>query len=64
VLYGIGLNGEETLPAAAIMGMINWVSEGPNIQEPTLREGEGLYVQQITSSAVTVWGVHFVVNIL
>jgi hypothetical protein len=63
-LFSIGLNAEETLPAAAMLGMINWVPEGPNIQEITLREGEGLYAMQVTSSATTLWGVLFVVNII
>jgi hypothetical protein len=63
-LFSIGLNAEETLPAAAMLGMINWVPEGPNIQEITLHEGEGVYAKQITSSTTTTWGVLFVVNII
>jgi len=63
-LFSIGLNAEETLPAAAMLGMINWVPEGPNIQEIVLHEGEGVYAKQITNSTTTTWGVLFVVNII
>lgn len=63
-LFSIGLNAEETLPAAAIQGMINWIPEGPNIQELILRENEGFYAIQVTNSATTVWGVLLVVNII
>jgi hypothetical protein len=63
-IFSFGVNGEETLPAAALSGMINWVPEGPNIQEVTLREGQGCYAMQVTSSTVTIWGVLFVVNII
>ena len=54
---------EETRPGAALMGGINWIPEGPNIQEITLREDEGMRVQQITSSTVGVWGWLLVVTV-
>jgi hypothetical protein len=63
LLWAAGLDGEETRPAAGLLGMINWVPEGPNIQEPVLNAGEGFYVQQITSSITTLWGALFVVSI-
>lgn len=62
-VFSVGVDGEETRPSAGLLGMINWVPEGPNIQEIVLHEGEGLYVQQITNSTTTTWGVLFVVSI-
>ena len=63
-LFGIAVDPEETRPGAALMGMINWIPEGMNIQEPVLREGEGLRVIQITNSTVGVWGCLFVVSLI
>lgn len=62
-LWSVGLDGEETRPASGLLGMINWVPEGPNVQEIVLNENEGFYVIQITSSTATTWGVLFVVSI-
>lgn len=62
-LFSLGVNGEETLAGHAILPMINWVPEGPNIQEITLNEGQGCYVQQITNSITTTWGVLFVASV-
>jgi hypothetical protein len=56
VLFSISVDPEETRPGAAIMGMINWIPEGPNIQEVVLREGEGLLVKQITNNTAASWG--------
>ena len=63
-LFGISNDPEETRPGAALMGMVNWIPEGNNIQEPVLREGEGLRVIQITASTVGVWGCLFVVSLV
>lgn len=62
-LFSIAQNPEETLPSAAIAPMINWVPEGPSIQEPVIRENEGIRVIQITSNTAGVWGCLFVVTI-
>lgn len=63
-LFSIAADPEETRPGAAILPMINWIPEGNNIQEPVLREGEGIRVIQITSSTVGVWGCLFVVSLV
>ena len=60
VLFSASVDPEETRPSAGIMGMINWIPEGPNIQEIVLREGEGLLLKQITNSTVGVWAVTLV----
>lgn len=62
-LWSAGLDAEETRPAAGLLGMINWVPEGQNVQEIVLNENEGFYVIQITNSTATTWGVLFVVSI-
>lgn len=63
VLFSATVDPEETRPGAALMGMINWIPEGPNLQEITLREGEGLLVKQITNNTAGVWGCLLVVTI-
>jgi hypothetical protein len=63
VLFRIATNPEETLPAAAIHPGLNWIPEGPNIQEPLLREGEGFLVKQITSNTAGIWHATLVVAI-
>ncbi len=62
-LFGIALNPEETLPAASIACMINWIPEGPTVQEIVIRENQGFRVQQITSSTVPVWGIFAVCTV-
>ena len=62
-LFSLSVDPEETRPGAAIMGMINWVPEGPNVQEITCRENEGLRVQQITSNTAGVWGCLLVMTV-
>lgn len=55
LLFYIATNPEETLAAAAVHAGLNWMPEGPNIQEVVLREGEGIVVTQTTSSVVGIW---------
>lgn len=55
VFFSAAVDPEESRPGAALMGMVNWIPEGPNIQEIVLREGEGLLLKQITNSTVGVW---------
>lgn len=63
ILFPLGVDPEETRPGAAIMGMINWMPEAPNIQELVLREGEGILVKQITSNTAGIMGCVLVVTI-
>lgn len=56
VLFSANVDPEESRPGAAIMGMINWIPEGPNLQELVIREGQGLLVKQITSNTAAFWG--------
>lgn len=62
-LFSITTDAEETRPGAAIMGMINWVPEGPNVQEIVLREGEGIVIQQVTSNTASIMGCLLVTTI-
>lgn len=62
-LFSASVDPEETRPGAAIMGMINWLPEGDDIQDLTLREGEGVRVQQITSNTAGVWGCLLLVTV-
>lgn len=62
-LFGVAVDPEETRPGAALMAMINWVPEGPSIQEIVLPEGDGVRMIQITASTVGVWGVLLVVTL-
>lgn len=55
--FSAGLDPEETRPGSALAGMINWIPEGPNIQEIAVREGDGLRVIQITNNTAATWGV-------
>lgn len=64
ILFPLGVDPEETRPGAGIMGMINWMPEGPNIQELVLREGEGILVKQITSNTAGIMGCVLVVTIV
>lgn len=61
--FSIGTNPEETLPAASIHPMINWLPEGLAIQEIELLENEGLKIVQVTNSTVGVWGCLLVVTL-
>jgi hypothetical protein len=62
-LFSAAVDPEETRPGAALMGSINWIPEGPNIQEIAIRENEGLRVIQITSNTAGVWGCLLVVTV-
>lgn len=61
--FPILVNPEETLPSSAIMPMINWLPEGPLLQDITLREGEGFRLIQITSNTAATWSVLAAVTI-
>jgi hypothetical protein len=63
ILFPLGVDPEETRPSAGLMGMINWMPEGPNIQEYVMREGEGLLVKQITNNTAGIMGCVLVVSI-
>ena len=63
ILFPLGVDPEETRPSAGLMGMINWMPEGPNIQEFVMREGEGLLVKQITSNTAGIMGCVLVVSV-
>ncbi len=63
VFFSASVDPEETRPGAALMGMINWVPEGPNVQEIVCREGEGILVKQITNNTAGIWGCLLVVTI-
>lgn len=63
VLFSAAVDPEETRPSVGLMGMINWIPEGPNIQEVVLREGEGFLVKQIANSTVGVWSALLVVTV-
>lgn len=63
ILFPLGVDPEETRPGAGIMGMVNWMPEGENLQEFVLREGEGILVKQITSSTAGIMGCVIVVTI-
>lgn len=62
-LFSIGTNPEETLPAASIHPMVNWMPEGDHFQDLTLRAGEGFRVIQITNNTAGVWGCLAVITI-
>lgn len=62
VFFSATVDPEETRPGAAIMGMINWIPEGEDLQEVVLREGEGILVKQITSNTAGIWGCLLVVT--
>lgn len=63
ILFPLGVDPEETRPGAGIMGMINWMPEGQNIQELELAEGEGVLVKQITNNTAGIMGCVLVVTI-
>lgn len=63
ILFPLGVDPEETRPGAGIMGMINWMPEGANIQELELPVGEGILVKQITSNTAGIMGCVLVVTI-
>lgn len=62
--FGFAVDTEETRPGTAIAPMINWLPEGDDIGDIVLREGEGIKVTQVTSSAVGVMGCLLVVSII
>lgn len=64
ILFPLGVDPEETRPSAGLMGMINWMPEGPNLQELVLREGEGMLVKQITANTAGIMGCVVVVTIV
>jgi hypothetical protein len=64
-LFGIGTSPEETLPAASLHAAINWLpTDGEDVQDIELAEGEGLLLKQITNSTVGVWGVLLVAQLV
>lgn len=64
ILFPLGVDPEETRPGAGLMGMINWMPEGMNLQELVLREGEGILVKQITSNTAGIMGCIIVATIV
>lgn len=64
ILFPLGVDPEETRPGAGLMGMINWMPEGQDVQELVLREGEGILVKQITSNTAGIMGCVLVVTIV
>lgn len=63
VLFSAAVDPEETRPGAALMPWINWIPEGPTVQEIVLNENEGLKITQITNSIVGVWGCLLVITV-
>lgn len=63
VLFSIGTTPEETFPTVGLLPMINWIPEGPTIQEIVVPENQGLKVVQITNSTVGVWACLAVVTV-
>ena len=63
LLFYIATNPEETLAAASVHAGINWMPEGDSITPIVLNEGQGISVNQITSSTVGVWTALLVVTV-
>lgn len=47
----------QAFPSSQLLQATNWLPEGDNIQEMTLREGEGLTIKNITSTTVGSLGI-------
>ena len=54
----------QAFPTAQLMAGLNWFPEGAEVQEVSLREGEGLTIKQITNSSVGqfAWLIVFTVD--